>query len=70
MQQSCWNQRTRSADSADELEPGPVGVEVGEREPFQAGVLQPFDVVFDVSVGAHVCVELDGCVVGVGVVTQ
>ena len=30
---------------ADELHPGAVGVEVGEREPFEPGVLQAIDVV-------------------------
>ena len=53
-----------------ELHPGAVGVEVGEREPFEPGVLQPFDVIFDVSVVTHVRVQLDRGAVGVGVVTQ
>ena len=35
---------------ADEVEPGAVGVQVTERESFEAGVLQSFDVVLDVGV--------------------
>ena len=54
---------------ADELHPGAVGVEVGERESFEPGVLQAFDVVLDVSVVTHVRVQFDGGAVGVGVVT-
>jgi len=38
-------------DVADGGEPGPVGVEVAEREAAQPGVLQAGDVVFDVRVG-------------------
>jgi hypothetical protein len=53
----------------DDREAGPVGVEINEREPFQAGVLQTADVVFDVRVGTHVCVERDGIAGLVGVVT-
>lgn len=53
----------------DDGEPGPVGGDVDEREPVGAGVFQPFDVVFDVSVGTHVHFEGDGIAVdGVGVV--
>ena len=54
---------------ADDGEPGPVGVDVDEREPVGAGVLESADVVFDVGVGAHVHVEGDGVAGGVGVVT-
>lgn len=36
------------AGEADDGQPGPVGVEVGEGEPAQSGVLQPTDVVLDV----------------------
>jgi hypothetical protein len=54
---------------ADDSEPGPVGVDVGEREPVSAGVLQSADVVFDVGVGAHVHVKGDRIAGGVGVVT-
>ena len=39
---------------ADDGEPGPVGVDVDEREAVGAGVLEAADVVFDVGVGAHV----------------
>ena len=53
---------------ADDGEPGPVGVDVDEREAVGAGVLESFDVVFDVGVGAHVHVEGDGVAGGVGVV--
>ena len=54
---------------AHEMKPGPVGVEVAEREPFQPGVLQSFDVVFDVSVSTHVRVEFDRGAGVVGVMT-
>jgi len=54
---------------AHDLHPGAVRVEVGEREPFEAGVLQRFDVVFDVGVVAYVRVQRDGVADGVGVVT-
>lgn len=60
---------TPGVGTADELHPGSVGVEVLEREPFESGVLQPFDVVFDVSVVSHVRIQVDGVAVGVGVVT-
>ena len=45
---------------ADHRKPGPVGVDVDEREPVGAGVLEAADVVFDVSVSTHVHIELDG----------
>ena len=54
---------------ADELQPGAVGVEVTEREPFESGVLQAFDVVLDVGVVTHVGVEVEGGRRVVGVVT-
>ena len=46
---------------ADQGHLGPVGVEVGEGEPFESGGLEPADVVLDVGVGPHVGV---GGVVG------
>ena len=66
--QSSWNQRTEIGGERDDGEPGPVGVEINEREPVQAGVFQPADVVFDVGVGAHVSVERDRVAGLVGVV--
>jgi len=36
------------------------------RKPINQHRIKPGLLHFDVSVGAHVCVELDGCVVGVG----
>ena len=62
-------QRSIEDAYADDLHPGAVGVEVGEREPFESGVFQAFDVVLDMGVVTHVCVELDWGGVGVGVVT-
>ena len=53
----------------DHGEPGPVGADVGEREPARAGILESFDVILDVGVGAHVHVESDRVAGGVGVVT-
>ena len=54
---------------ADEVEPGTVGVEVAEREAFESGVFQAFDVIFDVGVLTHVPIEFDGVGGAVGVVT-
>ena len=53
---------------ADEVEPGTVGVEVAERESFESGVFQAFDVVFDVGVLTHVPVQLHRVGGAVGVV--
>jgi hypothetical protein len=54
---------------AHELQPCAVGVEVREREPVQTGVLQSFDVVFEVSMLTDVMVEFDRVGGGVGVMT-
>lgn len=40
--------------------PGAVGVPRGERHPFQARVLEPFDAVLDASVAAHERVDVGG----------
>ena len=53
---------------ADDREPGPVGVDVGEREAVGTGVFETADVVFDVRVGADVGIEVHGVAVVVGVV--
>ena len=53
---------------AHEREPRTVRVEVGEREPFEAGSLQPSDVVFDMRVGAHDHIQHGGDAGLVGVV--
>jgi hypothetical protein len=55
---------------ADDGGPGPVGVDVGEREPVSAGVVQSSDVSFDVGVSAPVRVMGDGVVDRVRVVPQ
>lgn len=69
VQHSCWNQQTRSAARQTSCYPGAVGVKVAERESLEPRVLQPFDVVLDVSVVTHVRVQLDGGAGVVGVVT-
>ena len=57
--QSSWNQRTRSAARAHGHHPVGVGLEAGEREPAEPGVLQPLDVALDVGMGPHGGVEFD-----------
>jgi hypothetical protein len=57
--QSSWKRAHQGVGEAHHGEPGPVGV----------GVLQSADVVFDMGVGPHVHVEVDGVAGGVGVVT-
>ena len=65
--QSSWNQRTRSAAMAHSHHPVGVGLEAGEGEAAEPGVLQALDVLLDVGVGPHGGVEGDGVAVLVGV---
>ena len=54
----------------DQGQPGLVGVEVAEGEPFQAGRFEPADVVLDMGVGSHVGVQGDRVAGLVGVMPQ
>lgn len=58
-QHKSWNQREVGGPAHD-LQPRLVRVEVGEREPFEAGVFQPGNVVLDMRVSADRDVETTG----------
>lgn len=55
-----------TSSQGDGRHPGGVGLEAGEVEPGETGVLQPADVLFDVSVSPQGDVEVPGVTVLVG----